>query len=157
MRRSAHLPRQPSRGYARRGRRPIDRMTRVPPAQLSGEHSPARFRSFHDPALSVRRERTNLDGAIRGSRTARCPLEGGIERGKFEDGESAELFFGVGIGAVLDTLFSFLNSYGCAGFRDFQRIAADKDARLDESLVVGAPGAGIGVGSIAFPRRESVS
>src|SRR5262245_15850376 len=147
---SVHLRHPPSRGYARKDRPPADRRTRVPLARLSDEPSLPHFHSFHDPAPGFRRERTHLDSAVRGSRAAFCPLEGCIQRRQLEDGESSQLFFGVSIGTVLYTPLSFLNSYRGSRFRHFQRIAANKDARLDESLVVGAPDAGVGVVPFAF-------
>src|SRR5438067_12756427 len=126
-------------------------MTRVPLARPFVEPSLRHLHSFHDPAPGLRSERTHLDSAIRGSRTARCPLEGGIKRWHLYDRESSQLFFGVSVWAVLHAAFSVLNLYSGSRFRHLQRIASDKNAGLDERLVICAPGAGVGVASITFP------
>src|SRR6266705_483256 len=147
---SAHLRHLPSLGYGRTERPPADRMTRVTFARPPAEASHPDAHSYHDPARGVRSERTHLDRTVRGGRTACCTLEGCIHRRKLQDGESSQLLFGVSIGTILYAPLSFLNSYGGSRFRQFQRIAPDKDARLDQSLVVGAPGAGIGITPFAF-------
>src|SRR5262245_32649505 len=114
-------------------------MTRVPLARLPDGSSPHHFHSSCDPAPSLVIEWTYLDRAIRGSRAACCPLEGCVQRRQFQDGESAQLFFAVCKWAVLHATFSILDSYRSSRFRYFQRIARDKDAGLDKSLVIRAP------------------
>src|SRR2546425_3470970 len=93
----------------------------------------------HDPAPGFGSERTHLDSTIRGSRAARCPLEGCVKRWHLYDRESSQLFFGVSVWAVLHAALSVLNFYRGSRFRYLQRIASDKNAGLDERLMVGAP------------------
>src|SRR5438105_15899575 len=126
-------------------------MIRVPLARSSVEPSLHRFHSFHDPAPGFWSERTHLNNTVRGSRAARCPLEGCVDGRYLYDRESSQLFFGVSIRTVLHAAFSVLNFYGGSRFSYLQRIASDEHTRLDESLMIGAPRARVGVTSIAFP------
>src|ERR1700751_5140144 len=96
-------------------------------------------------------EWTNLDGAIRCGRAARCPFQGGVKGGDIEDGESSQLFFGVSIRTVLDATLSILSCYRGSSFRRSERIASHISTRLFKSFVVGTPGTGVRVGSVAIP------
>src|SRR5579862_3036120 len=131
-------------------------MTLVPLARLLGGRPPEHLHSSHDPILCLRCERTHLDGTVRGSRTSCRPFEGCIERRQFQNGESSQLFFRVSIWAVLHTPLALLNFYRGSGFRHLQRVTCDEDACLDQSLMIGAPGARVCVGPVAFPRCESL-
>src|SRR5439155_14091607 len=101
-------------------------MTRAPLARPFVEPSLRHLHSFHDPALGLRSERTHLDSTIRGSRAARCPLEGCVKGWHLYDGESSQLFFGVSVWAVLHAALSVLNFYRGSRFRYLQRIASDE-------------------------------
>src|SRR2546425_11980192 len=54
-------------------------MTRVPLARPFVEPSLHHFHSSRDPAPGFGSERTHLDRTVRGSRAARCPLEGCVK------------------------------------------------------------------------------
>src|SRR5437867_5983642 len=71
-----------------------------------------------------------------------CPLEGCVKRWYLEDRES-QLYLGVSVRTVLHAVLSVFNFYRGSGFRHLQRIAPDKEARLDESLVISAPRTGV--------------
>src|SRR5579864_5473002 len=134
---------------------PDDRMTRGPPARSPDACPPARFRSSRDPPLHFWREWPDLHGTGRGCWAAGCPIEGCVKRGKFQDCESSHLLLGVGKRAILDTPLSIFNPNRGPGLGHLQGIAADINASVDEGLVVCAPSAGVGVGSIAVSCRKS--
>src|SRR6516165_3017511 len=74
----------------------------------------------------------------------------------YENGESAELLFGVRVGAVLHATFVVPDFDGGARFRDFQGIAIDIDRGLDHRLVIRAPSARVWVGAVAFSLFEGL-
>ena len=88
-----------------------------------------------------RRDRANLDGAGRRRRTARRPVERVIERRQLEDDLPAELLLRVGVRPVLHAALPAMHAHRRARRRRLERRAADVDARVDERLVVGPPGA----------------
>src|SRR5579864_4950399 len=147
--------RRPHRECARTDKPPDDRMTRALRAQLSAACPPAHSHSSHYPMLGIRREWTNLHSPGRSRRAARRPLECHVKRGEFQDCEPSQLLFGIRIGTVLYVPLSIFNSYGSPSLRHLQRIPANEDTCLYQSLVVGPPGAGVGIGSVVAPYLKS--
>src|ERR1700722_2357570 len=134
---------------------PDDRRTRGLLARSSGACSPDRFHSSHDPVLGGGRKGADLHNTARGCWTARCPIERRVKRGKFHNYESPQLLLGIREGAILYAPLPFLQSHWGSTIRRFKRLAGEVGAGFDESLMIRTPRTGVGIGSIAFPRRKS--
>src|SRR5262245_8383721 len=77
-------------------------MTRGPPARLFDGCRRARSDSFGDASPELWRQGSNLHGAAgRNRRTARRPVEGGVERRDVQNEESSELLFRIGKRSIL--------------------------------------------------------
>src|SRR5215472_17234281 len=104
--------------------------------------------------LCFRRERPDFHRAEGCSRAASGPFERGVKGREFEDHKSRELLFRVGVRAVLYAAFSFLDAHGRSCLGDFQCIASDVNAGLDQSLVISAPSSKMRMGVIVLPHLK---
>src|ERR1700722_13509162 len=139
MPRSAHLRHPLHRGYETTDKPPGDHRIHGQPALLSNGRLPDLLQSFFGSSLHVWSQRTHLHCSTRRSGTASGPVKSVVERRQFQNCESSELLFGVGVRAGLHKPLSFFDSYGCPGLRYLKRIPAYVDASFDKSLVVGTP------------------
>ncbi len=99
----------------------------------------------------------SVDGPVGGAGGFGGPFHGVVEGGDFDEDESAELFFGVGDGAVLDLALAPVLAYGGGGGGDLESgaDAGDEYFFFGQEVDVGAPGGPVGGGVGGFALGEA--